>query len=380
VAWAHYPKTAQWNEATDAFWFDDKWNSQANCDRLVASTITSLTGESSEAAAWKALFIHFNDRHGKGKNPYRKGEKVAIKINMNNTYSHDDSEEINASPHLVLSLLRSLVNKGGVPQENIALIEPSRHLTNFLYNKCAAEFPNVIYVDNNGGDGRTKSTYTENAITYSSDNGSLSAALATHVLESDYNINMALLKGHGGQGVTLCGKNWYGVTGIHANWRMNHHDGMNQRRDGRPSYITFVDYMGHKELGGKTLIYFIDGLYGSKIVDKRPSGKWRTAPFNNDWPNTLLASQDGVAIDAVAIDILTNEFPDMADVNYCDMYLLEAATADAPASGTKYDPEHDGVLLKSLGVVEHWNNPKDRNYSRNLGKKNGIELIYKCLK
>ncbi len=29
--------------------------------------------------------------------------------------------------------------------------------------------------------------------------------------------NMALLKGHVGQGVTLCAKNWYGCMSIHAN-------------------------------------------------------------------------------------------------------------------------------------------------------------------
>lgn len=28
----------------------------------------------------------------------------------------------------------------------------------------------------------------------------------------------------------------------------------------------------------------------------------------------------------------------------------------------------------SLGVFEHWNNCHDRQYSRNLGKKKGIEL------
>ncbi|MDR2498692.1 MAG: DUF362 domain-containing protein [Tannerellaceae bacterium] len=379
VAWAHAPNTAGWDEST-GYWFDDAWNKQENCDKLIAQTIIDLTGEKTEAAAWKALFMHFNARHGKGSTPYREGEKIAIKINMNNTYSHAESEEINASPHVVLALLRSLVHQGGVPQKCIALIEPSRYLTDFLYRKCSAEFPDIAYVDNAGGDGRTRSLYTENAIRYSQHNGHMSASLATVIVESDYNINMALLKGHVGQGVTLCGKNWYGATGIHANWRMNHHDGMNQNRDGSPSYITFVDYMGHPQLGEKTLVYFIDGLYGSKTVDLKPSGKWKMPPFNNDWPNSLLASQDGVAIDAVAIDLLCTEFPDMADVNYCDMYLLEASQANNPPSGTVYDPVGSGKRLPSLGVVEHWNNAVDKKYSRNMRKKEGIELVYKLIK
>ncbi|MDR2533990.1 MAG: DUF362 domain-containing protein [Tannerellaceae bacterium] len=380
VAWAHAPNTARWDESS-GYWFDDAWNNQENCDKLVGQALLNLTGEATEAAAWKALFIHFNSRHGKGSStPYRAGEKIAIKINMNNTYSHAESEEINASPHMVLALLRSLVRHSGAPQHCISLVEPSRYLTDYLYRKCSAEFPDIVYIDNSGGDGRTRSLYTDSAINYSKHNGHLSASLATVMLESDYNINMALLKGHVGQGVTLCGKNWYGATGIHANWRMNHHDGMNQNRDGSPSYITFVDYMGHPNLGEKTLVYFIDGLYGSKTVDLKPSGKWRMAPFNNDWPNSLLASQDGVAIDAVAIDLLCTEFPDMADVNYCDMYLFEASQAGNPPSGTVYDPVGSGKRLGSLGVFEHWNNAVERKYSRNMGKNEGIELIYKFIR
>jgi hypothetical protein len=44
-------------------------------------------------------------------------------------------------------------------------------------------------------------------------------------------------------------------------------------------------------------------------------------------------------------------------------------------TGLIYDPEGDGIVLKSLGVHEHWNNPRDRKYSRNLGTGEGIELI-----
>jgi hypothetical protein len=55
--------------------------------------------------------------------------------------------------------------------------------------------------------------------------------------------------------------------------------------------------------------------------------------------------------------------------------LHEAALADHPPSGTCYDPEKDGTTCPSLGVHEHWNNAKDKVYSRNLGRNTGIELI-----
>ena len=50
--------------------------------------------------------------------------------------------------------------------------------------------------------------------------------------------------------------------------------------------------------------------------------------------------------------------------------------ADLPLSNTFYDPERDGTGVKSLGVLEHWNNPIEKKYSRNQGKDIGIELIY----
>ncbi|OHB60253.1 MAG: hypothetical protein A2167_02135 [Planctomycetes bacterium RBG_13_46_10] len=58
-----------------------------------------------------------------------------------------------------------------------------------------------------------------------------------------------------------------------------------------------------------------------------------------------------------------------------DDYLHEAAEANDPPSGTFYDPENDGIQVESLGVHEHWNNPVDKQYSRNLGSGSGIELL-----
>ena len=45
--------------------------------------------------------------------------------------------------------------------------------------------------------------------------------------------------------------------------------------------------------------------------------------------------------------------------------------------GTFYDPNHAEPTqrLASLGVHEHWNNPQEKKYSRNLGANEGIELL-----
>lgn len=374
VAWSHAPGAAKWDG--EGMWFEDRWNNQESCDWLMENTLCSLTGAESVQTAWKMIFTYFNEANGKGNKEYQNGERIAVKINNNNTYSHKDSEEINASPQMVLALLRSLVYGYHVPQQAITIAEPSRFITDYLYKKCHDEFPDVHYLDNSGGDGREKSSYVQDAMAYSRDNGQLAKGIATAFTEADYVINMALLKGHVGQGVTLCAKNWYGTMSIHADWRKNYHNNFDQSRDGKPKYLTFVDFMGHKDLGGKCVLWLIDGLYGSRNVDGKPTPKWSMSPFNGEWPCSLFGSLDPVAIDMVANDFLINQFPDMSDVNYSDMYMWEAAKADASPSGTKYDPEGDGTCISSLGVAEHWNNAKDKKYSRNLGKKDGIELVY----
>ena len=47
----------------------------------MSRAICSLTGESTDAAAWDKLFRHLNRTRGKGDVPYRPGEKVAVKPN-----------------------------------------------------------------------------------------------------------------------------------------------------------------------------------------------------------------------------------------------------------------------------------------------------------
>jgi len=378
VVWVHDPAVASWDGKTGNWW-DENVTLQSETDKMLVESLTTLTGEKTEKKAWTALFKDFNSRHNRKNLSYQSGQKIAIKINTNNTYSHKDSPELNASPQLVLATLRSLVNEAGIPQKNITVFDASRFITDNIFNKCHAVFPDVVFVDNIGGDGRVKSTYTDNAIPYSVDNGKLATGLATCAVEADYLINMALLKGHVGQGVTLCAKNYYGVTSIYNDWRKNAHNNFNPDRQGKPQYLTFVDFIAHKDLGDKTMLFLIDGIYGSKLVNGIPDPKWKMEPFNNTWACSLFASQDPVAIDAVGLDFLRCEWPDAPDMAFSDQYLIEAAMVQNPPSKVKYDPQRNNASISSLGVMEHWNNEKEKKYSRNLGKKEGIELVLKTI-
>jgi hypothetical protein len=304
---------------------------------------------------------------------YRGGEKVAIKANLNNTTGHGTIDRLNTSPHLLLALVRQLTGAAGVRPEAITIFDSSRFVPQNLYDKVHGEFPGVVLVDHIGGDGRVKAEFKPNAIPFSV-GGKNASGVDTVAVEAAYLIDAAVLKGHVYTGVTLSAKNLFGATSIDPDWHKNAHDGFGHSRDGKPGYSAFTDFLGHKDLGEKTVLFVIDALYANDLVDDPPHRKWKMAPFYNGWPASLLLSQDGVAVDSVGFDFLRSEWPELADLSYSDDYLHEAALANDPPSKTIYDPERDGTRCRSLGVHEHWNNAAEKKYSRNLGKSEGIEL------
>ena len=354
VAWIHAPGVAKWDGHT-GLWVEDRWNDQAKADVMIPHAVMQLTGESTAKKAWKSLFKYFNQTHGRGNRGYKKGEMIAIKLNLNNAITHHDTIELNSSPFVTLALVRSMVRDGGIRQQDIVLCEPSRAITDSIFNKVHREFPNVRFIDNIGGDGREKCEYYPEQIVYSVDNGKMARGLAKYIVDADYLINTALLKTHSGPGVTLTGKNWYGATDINLLWRQNAHNNVSQdKRHGKPGYKTFVDFMAHKNLGQKTLLFLIDGTYGSRDVNGAPNPKWMKEPFNGDWACSLIVSQDEVSCDAVGMDVIINEWPEFGSLNYCDEYLREAASIPNAPSGTVY--RQDGKPLeKPLGLFEHWN-------------------------
>lgn len=369
VAWIHAPGVAAWDGRT-GLWVEDRWNSQILADSMIRETIAVVGGKNDAAEGWNAMFRNFNIRHGKDDIGYKQGEKIAVKLNLNNAITHRDTIELNSSPFVTLALVRSLVYDGKVRPSDIIICEPSRAITDSIYNKIHREFPQVSFVDNIGGEGREKCEYYPEALTYSVDNGKMARGLAKCIVDADYVINSALLKTHSGPGVTLTGKNWYGATDIALQWRRNAHNNVSpDKRNGKPGYKTFVDFIAHPHLGGKCLLFLIDGTYGSRDVNGAPYPKWQKQPFCGDWACSIIASQDPLAADAVGMDIIIGEWPEFGSLNFCDEYLREAATIPAAPSGTVY--KVDGRPLDHpLGLMEHWNNSSDRHYE-------AIDLVYR---
>lgn len=364
VAWAYDPKAAAW-DGKHGLYSDADNNSQTRVNDMLEGVIIALTNQKTIDKAWDELFRLFNYKKGKGTVSYKKGEKIAIKVNLND---NGGSNIIDATPQSVYALLHQLIDIMQVPQNNITVYDAQRRGISAIYDYMQPLYPEVNY-QNWGG-------FVPDVVHYSSeitDKGSMSLARAAY--EADYMINMALMKRHseptdkwrdsaGQTGITSTGKNQFGslekVPPLHFSIR----DWSSFR--GMGTYNCIVDLMAHERIGGNTLVYIVDAMY----VNPKHNGhavRFKRAPFNNGWTSSFLASNDQVAIESVVLDFIYSELPLPANA---DNFLHEAANIGNPPSGIAYA----GKKLVSLGVHEHWNNPEQRMYSRNLGTGKGIEL------
>jgi len=397
VVWVYDPDATDWGGPGDGHWWESSHTNQAVVDGMMSRAIRALSGEPSDAAAWDALFRYFNEAHGKGNIGYKAGEKIIIKVNFvgciriwNRSsvtniedYNLRNADYMNTSPQMIIALLRQLVDEAGVKESDITVGDTLCYFPNEYYNLCHAEFPDVRYLEYLGKFGRTAAKLSSVPLYWSTPDaaGKQTDYVPQSYVEADYLINLANLKSHNDQaGITLCAKNHYGSLvrkPARSSGYYDLHKDLPFTTPGMGHYRPLVDLMGHTHLGGKTLLYLIDGLYAGKHAKERAPRKWNSRPFNGDWSSSLFASQDPVAIDSVGFDFLWTEWDDAPHRSGTNDYLIEAALADDPPSGTFYDPDHKGNVtrLASLGVYERWNNPTDKQYSRNLGTGKGIELV-----
>jgi len=419
VVWARDPKAAHWSgdiaSKTDQWWMDSN-NDQARVDAMLSATLRRLTGAATDDQAWTAIFTYYNTgKRGLAKTGYRPGEIVAVKVNLNNSSVKGPDNIVNVSPQVALAMVRQLVNHAHVPAGNIVVYDAKRDIYSGLLTKIWTEFKDVRFVQADAPDpaqpknpgygdyhGLEAANWVE-GIHYSANNDTYHDAklIPQQIMDATYLVNVALLKAHsypysaseggdeGQTAITMTGKNNFGS--IKGTPEL--HAAINTNQQGTPhAYSPIVDLSASPNLGAKTILYLLDGLYCARRHQSYPL-HFPNPPFNNrvepyanpDWPSTLLASLDGVALDSVGLDILLSQTKNNLDANNhprimirenADDYLQEEALPGHAPSGTVY--MQNGKPVASLGVTEHWNNDAARQYSRNLAPKSGkgIELLY----
>lgn len=114
VVWMWDSTATTWN-GTSGNWWSDNSTHQDVVDSMLTKSLRSLTGKSSESAAWDTLFRYFNLKHAKGNVGYAAGEKIAIKINLvQSSFPGNIGNASFVAPQLALSVLRQLVTIAGV--------------------------------------------------------------------------------------------------------------------------------------------------------------------------------------------------------------------------------------------------------------------------
>jgi len=287
-------------------------------------------------------------------------------------------------------LVRQLIEVVGVSGEDIIITDPSRFIGWQIYDKIRSnkspQYQNVIFEEKSARDlpGYQTAEPDSAALVWfvMPDGTRHKMCFPKSYTEADYIINSTLVRPHRVFGITSVAKNHFGAVWdfdsaafkpntLHA-FALWDYPTPNKLREPHSAPVL----MGHKVTYDKTLIYIADGLYTS-VNQGGPLKKMSV--FNDDWFSSILMSQDPVALESVVYDFISSE-PNLVAKNPSfngnqDNQFMECAMAGDPPSGTYYDPENDGIRLKSLGVHEHWNNVMERQYSRNLGMNKGIELV-----
>ena len=418
VVWARDPLASKWaghmKQNSDQWWLDQNTD-QAAVDAMLAATLAKLTGAASAELAWQALFQYYNNHSRQLANRgYQPGEVVAVKINMNNaTGSAKVDNFIDSSPQMVLAMVRQLVNQAHVRQQDIVIYDAKRYMMPYTLTKVWSEFKDVRFLqtgpakDNQpkhpvyGDYSRLESPEWVEGIAYSNGKYKDAKLIARQIYDATYLVNMALLKAHsypyndidggdsGQTALTMCGKNHFGsikgTSELHA--------AINTDQEGvKNAYSPMVDLAASPNLGAKTVLFVLDGLYAGRKWQSYPQ-HFPNFPFNNraipyespEWPASVLASMDGVALDSVGLDILFAQTKNNNDEQgrprilireNADDYLFEMAQPGNSPSGTVY--KQGGKVVASLGVHERWENDSTMRYSRNIDPVNGkgIELVY----
>lgn len=385
VAWVRDAAAVAWDGS--GYWWQREHFDEAVVRRMVSDGVAATAGTDDAASGWRALFEAHNARAGRD-GGYRAGQKIAVKANMNGagTFGSDEDSAMSyTTPVLLRALLLSLVEDAGAAPSDITVYDVCRIVPGHVRELCSeGALSGVRFRYNDEGGGNDVVGDEAAPVIWSADMAGDANVVPACASEADYLIGLASLKGHS-YGLTLSAKNHFGSLVNSSRLRPPEAAGIHRYVSGQTMgmYTVLVDLLANASLGGKTVLWMLDGLVpapseGAGVTAE--AARWEGAPFDGGFAASVLFSQDPVALDSVGADFLINQ-PAVTSRNAAlagnlgvENYLHEAALADAPPSGAAY-LDGRGNPAASLGVHEHWNNATERLYSRDRGEVEGIELV-----
>lgn len=299
VVRASDPAATSWDYHSNYYF---EFIDQAVVDRMFLDGLKALTGGVSVLGARGGLVAN-----------YRPGERIAIKINLNN--NADKSNQIDASAPVLNALLRALIEYEGVPAENVYVYDVSRPIP---WSRIRSRVPwPVTYVQ------------TGDPLAQADPNAPIQfryipTQYCPLVLsQADHLIDLCLFKDHQYVLATMGMKNHFGTTRPSP---ANLHS---------PIHPNISDLNATPHIRQKTRLIVGDALFG--IYTGGPYGspqRWATFP-GGPTPNSIFLGFDPVATESVMIDYL------IAEQVYRGIPLLP------------HDYLHDAMRHHGLGWHEH---------------------------
>ena len=303
---------------------------------MVATGVMTLTAKSALASAWQELV------------PYQNGEAVAIKVNFNNSWECQPTNNMDAYPETVNAVIEGLLLIG-IPPDKIWITDPSRVIPSRFIDRIHSPGVRFFSAVDCCSNACSLTDYVSPAS---------SAASPTTYPPGDYIrpaqvfadaahlINIPLLKGHVAAGVTLGMKNHYGSVTFLGNdpneARLQMHSYLYPDQNPDPSKSILTDINLNPHIRNKTRLILGDGLFGNPLDNLQPPQRW--AIFDNGDPNILFFGIDPVATDSVMCDYINEE-------------RLRTGSGVASRSCLQH------AQSMGLGVHDHWDNFQSKQYA-----------------
>ncbi len=269
------PQVTDWDYSSNYYW---DYIDQDRLNHMVDEGIKELAhvfpGYNHLKRAWMRIM-----------NPYQAGDKIAVKINLNNYAGM--SNEMDAIGPPIAALCRGLVDVLGVPAGDIYVYDCSRPIDQARVRTYVPYAVNWV----ESGDTLAQADY-DAPVTY---RGISTQYMPKVVTQAQHLINMPLFKDHMFCLSTMAFKNHLGTTkpgpsSLHS-----------------PIHTNLSDLNATPHIRDKTRLLFGDALFG--LYNGGPYGEpmqWSTFP-GGPTPNSIFLSKDPVAHESVMIDYLIAE-------------------------------------------------------------------------
>ena len=335
----NYGRSSPWDHRVEPISVEDMKRSEYRSDRyydyiredvvcfMFKKGLNEFAGTEGKNEAWRKILVNYNQ-----------GDKISIKINLNNASNSEliTTNRLDQTAPLLNAIVSDLVENFSVPEGNITIGDPSRWIhPDILIRRC--RFKKVVWVDRrspNLWDEMQSVEFTKDKPVRPEKFGfpeTVKFHLAKMYTESDHIINVCLLKNHG-CGVSGAMKNHFGA--IKPPSPKYLHEGL-----GRKSYI--ADLCNTDSIKKKVRINICDAVFANwhdNVWSPRP---WKT--FSEESPNSLFFGRDPVAFDSVLLQHITDE--------------VHAQGESAPAWVRKAVGDHEflqyAMDYHKLGIHEH---------------------------